>query len=74
MVSALRKKDYKRAIPLAQELFENSPRWIDHLNLGRYLMQAAQTPEAGEQFLEVRATVPQGSPVEAAFPTPGSPT
>ena len=42
LASALRKKDYKRAIPLAQELFENSPRWVDHVNLGRCFMQAAR--------------------------------
>ena len=49
MLTALRKKDYKKAIPLAQELYAKSPRWIDHWNLGRYLLLAGRVPDAGER-------------------------
>ncbi len=66
MVNALRKKDYKRAIPLAQELYENSPRYIDHLNLGRYLMLAEKTQEAGDQF---RVAVEKGGGVPDTWVT-----
>ena len=41
-ISAMRKGDFKRGVALAEELFKESNRHIDHLTLGRFYAMAGQ--------------------------------
>jgi predicted Zn-dependent protease len=48
-ITAIRKKDFARGIPLARQAFpETSPRATDHLARGRLLLAAGQQEEAGK--------------------------
>lgn len=59
---AMLKRDFKRGLALAREVFADSPRYGDHLVLGRFYMTAGKADEAGGEFqraVEIASGVPE---------------